>query len=84
MPDTTTPKSREAYMAQRRQIGHLMLEVITPDMPHAIILDALLDCFIVVAEAHPCCTLKASAALLNVSGRLQAKALDRPAGSPVH
>jgi len=86
MPDTKQPliKGSEAHLAKQRAMANPLLGAIPPDMPHNVLLEALLTVYIGVAQEHPCCTLSASHALALAHVHLQAAALLRPASAHVH
>lgn len=84
MPTVNTSEAREAHIAKFEAMCKFLLGAIPPEMPHGVLLEALLGVYIVVAETHPCCTLTASHATAQASQRLAAAAIVRPAGTPVH
>ena len=87
MPHTPQPlvKGSEAHVAKQRAMANLLLGAIPPDMPHSVLLEALLSVYIVVAEKHPCCTGSAGLAAFYASQRLEmAMRANERAGAPVH
>ena len=59
--------------------AHLM------SIDHTLMLDALLNTFIAVAEMHSCCTRTAALACVAAASRLQKASLNRPPhGIPLH
>ena len=79
-----TAQELKDHQAHMIAISNQVLQSLPQNVPHEMLIEALINCFLCMAEAYPCCTAIASKAAWAVAQRLEKAASGRPANAPVH
>ena len=70
--------------AQLLAVSQQVMLSLPENVPHVMLLEALMICYVCMAETYPCCTEVAGKAAWAAAQRLEKAASGRPANAPVH